>query len=190
CTGLTVPFSVVGLALGGVGLMVPLATKRSGIALPVAGMVVNGLALLVVLLSHVLGIAVMSVWPGPATSTAPVPQPKVEWPTVKPDVPPGTLDWTTDEEVAVYLLKAELVERVPGEAGVRRLHLSLSVQNLFVHRELRFRTWAPEKDGPVQPDGVVLTTKDGKQYAPLAPRPGQPSPPREQSIGPASGLAG
>jgi serine/threonine protein kinase len=191
-TWLTVPFSIVGMTLGGVGLIVPLSTKRSGIALPIAGMVVNGLALLVVILSHVFGLVLMGAWPPTATSSAPPTRPMKdtkEGPTVKPDVPLGTLDWTTDGEVAVYLTKAELVP-LPGEPGQgRRLRLLLTVQNLFVHRDLQFRTWIPEKDGPVQPDGVVLTTKDGKQSAPLAPRPGQPSRPREQSIGPASGLS-
>jgi serine/threonine protein kinase len=182
-TWLTVPFSVVGLMLGGVGLMVPLSTKRSGIALPVAGMVVNGLALLVVLLSHVFGLALMGAWPAPATSTAPASPPWKEWPTVKPEPPPDTIDWTSQEDVAVYLVK---VDRIVREPAVSRWRLSLTVHNLSANRELRFRTWVPEKDGPPQLNGVLLITKAEKKYAPLAPRPGEPPPSREQSI-PATG---
>jgi hypothetical protein len=188
-TWATVPFSVVGLTLGAVGLMVPLTTKRSGIALPIAGMVVNGLALVVVLLSHVLGIALMGTWQPPAPSTAPKTAPKVEWPTVKPEPPPGALDCASQEDVAVYLLKAELVAR-PAEPGAgRRLHLALSVHNLATNRELLMRSWVPEKAGLVQPNGVVLSTRDRKKYAPLPPSAGQQAPPREQSIGRTAQLA-
>src|SRR5262249_22297162 len=143
-----------------------------------------------VLLSHVFGLALMGAWPGTtATSTAPSPptRPK-EWPTVKPEPPPGTIDWKMDGEVAVYLVSAE--RNRPGEPGVPHLKLKLIVHNLSTSRELRFQSWLPKKDTKPHPDDVVLTTRNGKQYAPVWPPFGQPAPEKEgTSIAPTGRLA-
>ena len=56
----SVPFSAIGLTLGVIGLIVPLATKSRGVALPIAGISVNGLALLAVLVSQLFGFSMFN----------------------------------------------------------------------------------------------------------------------------------
>ena len=128
----SVPFSAIGLTLGVIGLIVPLATKSRGIALPIAGISVNGLALLAVLLSQVFGFRMINQQmavapPNPAIVT----QPK------KTIAPP--IDTVTDGDVKVMVAS---VERVAGE----RLAIRLKVQNVSKQRVVTLKSWEVGKD--------------------------------------------
>ena len=67
---LTVPFSGVGLTLGTIGVVVPLATKRRGVLLPACGFAANAVAILVVIAGHLLGMTYFSMMPSSGPGNA------------------------------------------------------------------------------------------------------------------------
>jgi hypothetical protein len=128
----TVPPSALGLTLGIIGLAVPLATKKRGIALPIAGVSVNVLALVVFVLAQMLGIAWFSRQAPVAPQSAPIAT------QTKKTIPPP-VDTVTDGDVKVTITGAE---RVAGQ----RLVIHLKVQNTSKQRKITVKTWGVGKD--------------------------------------------
>jgi hypothetical protein len=143
----SVPFSALGLTLGLVGVVVPLATGKRGLLLPTAGACVNALALMIVLVTTVLNVGLLS-----RRASGPAPGPT---PTLHPESrinKPILLDSVTQGDIKVTLVRAE------REAG--RLVVRLKVENLG-KRPVKFRTWsAPEADG-----AVTLHDEAGNEFA-------------------------
>jgi len=132
----TIPFSVLGLTLGIIGVAVPLASGKRGLPLPIAGAGANALALFIVVLGPVLNFGLLG---------RPVAAPPVPSATTMPPVPaekPAPIDSVTQGDVKVTITRAE------REAG--RLVVRLELQNVG-KRPVRFRTWStPEADGAVR----------------------------------------
>ena len=133
---LTVPFSGVGITLGTIGLVIPLATKRSGIILPACGIAANAVALLVVLVGHLFGMSLFGIMPtvppslSPTEQKAPITSSKKDLPPTLSTVPPtGTIETVPSGDVVVHLVSA-----VQDKAGSRELTLKFKVVNNSAER--------------------------------------------------------
>jgi hypothetical protein len=133
---MTVPFSAIGLVLGIIGLVIPLATKSRGIALPIAGTCVNALALLIVLASQVFGFAFISRGTPAQPTVVSQSEPNVV------HEKPAPIDTVTEGDVKLTILK---VQRQPDQ-----LVIHVQVQNLSKRNKATFKTWSvPKENGQV-----------------------------------------
>ena len=121
----TVPFSAIGLTLGVVGVIVPVATKSRGLTLPIVGMSINGLALLVVLLGQMFGFVLFNR-PGPMAPPSP------DYEATGQAAPASRCDHR-------WRCESDRHQRRRVEGG--RLAIHLKVQNVSQQRMVTFKSW-------------------------------------------------